>query len=73
MNYDNPNCDGSGPHAPGEVRVLPTSRDPHGSNAILCAQCFVRELRWRRLRNQALEPSAQFPLPDWSNLEVYLG
>lgn len=69
--YHNPNCDGSGPCSLGEVRVLPTSADPHGGNAILCRNCFWRESEWREERNLELSPEAQFPLPNWESLKVY--
>jgi hypothetical protein len=64
----NSNCDGSGPHTQGEVRILPTG--PH-SNAILCSQCYIRELAWRRERNKDLAPDVRFDLPTWDSLKVY--
>ncbi len=67
------NCDGSGPHAEGEVRVLPLTKDPHHGNLILCPQCFRREMMWRFLRNTELGEEAQYEIPDWQSLEVYRG
>lgn len=55
----------------GEVRILPTSKGPGGSNAILCRQCHARELAWRDKRNFDLAPTNRFPLPEWNSLEVY--
>jgi hypothetical protein len=64
----NNNCDGSGPHIPGEVRVLPTSP---GSNAILCKLCFAHELAWRSERNKELAADSRFDLPNWDTLKIY--
>ena len=75
---ENNYCDGSGPHTPGEVRVLPTGGD---SNAILCRSCYFREMKYRRDRNHpnakmlgygpVLDESAKFDLPSWESLKVY--
>lgn len=67
---NNPNCDGNGPHSVGEVRVLATSEM---SNAILCRQCFEKEIAWRKSRNTSrLNPVCEkFELPTWDSLEVY--
>jgi len=62
------NCDGSGPHTAGEVRVLPTGGD---SNAILCRSCFDREIAYRRERNRELSKDCAFKLPTWDSLKVY--
>jgi hypothetical protein len=67
----NPNCDGSGPHDPGEVRVLPLGSQPNHGNLILCRQCFGRELSFRRERNWSLSKDCKFKLPPWESLEVY--
>lgn len=64
----NPNCDGAGPHAPGEVRRLPTGGD---GASILCRRCFYRERAWRARRNGELEPENRFDLPAWADLKVY--
>jgi hypothetical protein len=68
-NVQNPNCDGSGPHALNpEVRVLPAGGE---SNLILCENCYAHEIAYRRSRNQSLSESAQFKLPEWKTLTVY--
>lgn len=67
----NPNCDGSGPHHGQQVRVLPVTKGPNGSNAILCWNCFLNELRWRKERNKDLAKDCQFDLPRWHSLKVY--
>lgn len=41
-------CDGAGPHAGDELKVLPTGAD---SKAILCHACFNREMIFRRAQN----------------------
>lgn len=65
---ENWNCDGSGPHAAGEVRSLPTGGD---SNAILCRRCYEREMIWRRARNRELSADVRFSLPSWDSLKTY--
>lgn len=62
------NCDGSGPHTPGEVRVLPYGGD---GNLILCYNCYLREMRFRKERNRDLSKDCQFKLPQWDDLKVY--
>ena len=62
------NCDGSGPHASGDVKLLPTGGD---SNAILCRQCWENELAYRRDRNRSLGVFAQFDLPSWQDANPY--
>jgi hypothetical protein len=64
----NNNCDGSGPCEAGEVRVLTTGGQ---SNAILCRECFRREIEYRRERNRELGSEFQFELPAWGSLRVY--
>lgn len=61
-------CDGSGPHEGCEVRVLPVGGD---GNAILCKACFVREIAFRRERNEELTEGSKFDLPAWDRLKVY--
>ena len=70
---ENPNCDGSGPHLTGEVKVLPVAMGPEGSesNVILCRACFAHEIAWRRERNKTLNKKAQFALPKWEQLKTY--
>lgn len=65
---ENNNCDGSGPHTPGQVRVLPTGGT---SNSILCRSCFNREIAFRQDRNRSLGEFAKFALPTWDSLKVY--
>lgn len=66
------NCDGAGPHASGEVRVLPHGAEPSHGNSILCRACFDKEISWRRDMNRAtaLVPPA-YDLPQWTELVVY--
>lgn len=64
-------CDGDGPHARGESRLLPVGG---GGNAILCRSCFEREIAFRKevnasIRNQSTR--SRFELPAWSSLKVY--
>lgn len=68
---ENCNCDGSGPHTAGEVRLLPMGRDAHSGNLILCRSCHAREIAWRRERNLSLGDFARFDLPEWDSLQVY--
>lgn len=70
---ENNNCDGSGPHYAGQVRVLPLSTNPVHGNAILCEKCFRNEMLWRYSRNRELATDAQFDLPEWESLEIYGG
>lgn len=65
---NNPNCDGSGPHASGTVRVLPYGGD---GNLILCHSCYMREMQYRRERNRELGQDCKFKLPAWNDLRVY--
>lgn len=67
----NPNCDGSGPHKAGEVRVLPVSSIADHGNMILCQMCFNREIAWRKERNRELSQECWFALPAWESLKVY--
>jgi hypothetical protein len=64
-------CDGSGPCAAGQVRLLPLGSIPDHGNLILCASCFANEIRYRRERNLDLAPDCRFKLPLWSECEVY--
>jgi hypothetical protein len=65
---ENNNCNGSGPHAPGEVRLMPYGG---GANDILCRVCWQRALADRRERNRTLEDFAQFKIPAWETAQVY--
>jgi hypothetical protein len=65
----NPNCDGE--HCikqRGEVRVLPTGGD---SSAILCRECYWREMMFRHVRNEKLSDDCKFSIPTWESLRVY--
>ena len=62
------NCDGSGPHTDGDVRVMPTGGD---GNLILCLRCWMRENAWRAERNRELGKDAWFDLVEWQNAKVY--
>lgn len=64
----NQNCDGSGPHAAGQVRLLPMGG---GGNGILCKKCFYKEIAYRKDRNKDLGEFAKFDLPTWESLEIY--
>ena len=70
----NPNCDGSGPHDDGIVRVLPLAGagSNHG-NLILCYPCYRREILWRVGRNIELGAGVQYDCPTWSSLKQYEG
>ena len=67
MSTINPNCDGSGPHSPGELRRMPTGG---GSAVSVCRDCWERELDWRRTRNESTGADAWLELPDWDSGEV---
>lgn len=67
--FGNPNCDGAGPHYPGQVRLLPTGGD---GNAILCRNCFQKEMRYRLERNKELSERSQFEIPAWEDPQTLL-
>jgi len=74
---ENYNCDGSGPHSAGTVKILPLSDEPHHGNLILCHADWNREMAYRRERNKEMralrtggEPFAIIP---WSKGKVYSG
>lgn len=67
---ENWNCNGAGPHASGEVRILPTGGD---SNAILCRLCFSREISYRATRNVELGRRAFDTSKRWADCKVYDG
>ena len=62
------NCDGSGPHAVGDVRVMPTGGD---GNLILCLCCWLKENTYRIERNRELGKFAQFDIIEWQNAKRY--
>jgi hypothetical protein len=68
------NCDGSGPHVEGEVKLYPLGG---GGNAIFCRACFRRENDYRRMRQSkywANDPAAEinWPMADWDTAKVYV-
>jgi len=67
----NPNCQGSGPCTPGQVRLLPVGTIPDHGNMILCHHCFNHEIEYRRGRNFELAGVCKFKLPTWESLKVY--
>lgn len=58
------NCDGSGPHTEGEVRVYPLGA---GGNLILCHHCWANENRFRYGKHDA----ENWPQINWYQAEVY--
>jgi hypothetical protein len=60
-------CD-HGHQTPHEVRLLPTGG---GGNAILCRPHFLKEIAFRKQRNETLSPEDHFSLPRWEELNVY--
>lgn len=70
VSRENNYCNGTGPHTPGEVRVMPTGG---GGNDILCRSCWQRALEDRRERNRAIRhPVAHaFDLLPWESAKVY--
>lgn len=64
-------CDGSGPCAFGEVRLLPLGHSEHHGNLILCRHCFDHELLYRRERNRDLSKDCAFDLPAWNHCKIY--
>ena len=54
-------CD-HGHETPGEVRVLPLSREPHHGNVIVCREHHAAELRYREDRaNETGRDKWDFP------------
>lgn len=74
MSNINPNCDGCHcVHENGEVRKLPLES---GGNLILCNQCYLEEINWRKDENRYLSMTDQddfFSTPSWEELEIYEG
>jgi hypothetical protein len=62
------NCDGSGPHVAGDVRLMPTGGD---GNLILCLRCWIKENTYRRERNKQLGDFAKFDIIEWQNAKIY--
>ena len=65
------NCDGSGPHTEGEVRLLPLGSKPLHGNLILCRACWLREIRFRQGANVVISDEFKFDIPEWSEAEIY--
>jgi hypothetical protein len=66
----NPNCDGAGPHAQGEVRRYPLAGK---AAAILCWRCWLRENQYQA--EMSLRPGSEpgaWPGANWSEAERYL-
>ena len=70
MHYTNPNCDGDTCQR-GDERTVKVMLLAGDANLILCRACWAVELRWRKERNQELEPHCQFPLPTWAGARRY--
>ena len=68
MSTDNANCDGEGPHAPGEVRWL---TDSDWGKIKLCRDCWRHEFDRRVRRNRDVPDDDQLELPDWDSGEIY--
>ena len=68
---ENNDCNGTGPHTPGEVRVMPHSDTPLHGNDILCRSCWQVALADRRERNRTLGDFARYSLPAWETAKVY--
>ena len=68
---ENNNCDGSGPHAAGEVRVLSHGKD--AGNSILCRWCWGREMSFRIERNRKLAKDVQYDILSFEQGQVYGG
>jgi len=65
----NPNCSGSScQRTGGETRILPIGGN---SNLIVCFECYLVEMEWRRERNHDLGVDCQFKLPNWTDLKVH--
>jgi len=67
----NNDCNGTGPHSAGEVRVMPHSDTPLHGNDLLCRSCWQVALVDRRERNRTLGDFARYSLPAWETAKVY--
>lgn len=66
---ENWNCNGSGPHTKGEVRVYPIGG---GGNLILCESCFRRENEYNRERYiESGQSRDNWPLVQWITAKRY--
>jgi len=63
------NCQGADCLEPdGEIRLIPCGG---GGDLILCHECYMKEMLWRHERNKSLPVENKYPIPRWSNLEVW--
>jgi hypothetical protein len=63
------NCDNDKCQKPdGEIRTLPLGG---GANILVCYDCYLSEIAYRRERNRTLDKSARFDLPAWGLLDIY--
>jgi len=65
----NPDCDGPGPHDPGQVRRLRKTDDVRLST-IVCHNCYAAEIARRQQRNREVDPDITFDLPAWDDLQI---
>lgn len=61
------NCDGSGPHTDGVIKLMPTGG---GGNMTLCKSCWAREIAKRAERNAKMR-FLSWDLPTWESGKVY--
>ena len=65
---ENWNCDGSGPHTDGKVKLYPLGG---GANLILCHSCWHRENQYRRDRGRETKNPDNWPVLDWASAKPY--
>ena len=61
------NCDGSGPHSPGIVKLYPIG----DGNLILCLRCWANENRFNFNRGVETKCPDNFRQHDWNKAETY--
>lgn len=62
-------CDGHGPHARGERRLLPYGGD---GNMLLCFYCYGREIARRQEEHEEQRPPRMpVHLPPWDSLKIH--
>ena len=66
----NANCDGAGPHVPGEVRRYPTGG---GGAALLCRSCWAKENRFNYERGKETGQPHNWPQKNYFDAEIYEG
>lgn len=70
--FVNNNCNGSGPHAIGVVKIMRHgAKGTMSGNDILCRTCWYKEIVYRKMRNKDLADFAKFDLPTWQDAEIY--